>query len=265
MLYAGFISLSFPGFMLWSSNKLFSRLTDPSLLALVCRVWSYRFSMFICPHVSVDSNRHYQVDNYVRIYFLLRFFISKISYCLLKKKASSCWVFFVLGVYFGVCAINPWSLSVLNEAINPFINPWIRKNLFGPILVYYGLFTSLSQWLNFKLFGITYLVGKIKFKLFFQGPLAEWVTSIYTKHLFGPNPKPTKTHMNPKQVEFFPCRRSFLPWFWRIEVMAIEPSCPCKSSAASFGQQWMFFFRMSFSSYLPILSYTYIYIYMVYS
>ena len=32
----------------------------------------------------------------------------------------------------------------------------------------------LGQWLNFKLFGITYLVGKIKFKLFFQGPLAEW-------------------------------------------------------------------------------------------
>ena len=32
----------------------------------------------------------------------------------------------------------------------------------------------LSQWLNFQLFGITYLVGKIKFKLFFQGPLAEW-------------------------------------------------------------------------------------------
>ena len=25
-----------------------------------------------------------------------------------------------------------------------------------------------------KLFGITYLVGKIKFKLFFQGPLAKW-------------------------------------------------------------------------------------------
>ena len=31
----------------------------------------------------------------------------------------------------------------------------------------------LGQWLNFKLFGITYLVGKIKFTLFFQGPLAE--------------------------------------------------------------------------------------------
>ena len=31
----------------------------------------------------------------------------------------------------------------------------------------------LGQWLNFKLFGITYLVGKIKFKLLFQGPLAK--------------------------------------------------------------------------------------------
>ena len=31
----------------------------------------------------------------------------------------------------------------------------------------------LGQRLNFKLFGITYLVGKIKFKLLFQGPLAK--------------------------------------------------------------------------------------------
>ena len=37
------------------------------------------------------------------------------------------------------------------------------------------MFHLLGQWLNFKLFGITYLVGKIKFKLFFQGPLAKWV------------------------------------------------------------------------------------------
>ena len=40
----------------------------------------------------------------------------------------------------------------------------------------YNIF-SLSQWLNFKLFGITYLVGKIKFKLFFSGSIG-WV-SIY--------------------------------------------------------------------------------------
>ena len=32
---------------------------------------------------------------------------------------------------------------------------------------------SLSQWLNFKLSGITSLAGKIKFKLLSQGPLAE--------------------------------------------------------------------------------------------
>ncbi len=32
---------------------------------------------------------------------------------------------------------------------------------------------SLSQWLNFKLCGITCLVGKIKFKLLSQGPFAE--------------------------------------------------------------------------------------------
>ena len=31
----------------------------------------------------------------------------------------------------------------------------------------------LSQWLTFKLFGITYKVGKIKFKFLFYGPLAE--------------------------------------------------------------------------------------------
>ena len=34
---------------------------------------------------------------------------------------------------------------------------------------------SLSQWPNFKLFGITYLVGKIKFKLFFSGSIG-WVS-----------------------------------------------------------------------------------------
>ena len=41
-----------------------------------------------------------------------------------------------------------------------------------------GVLTSiinflLGQWLNFELFGSTYLVGKIKFKLLFQGPLAK--------------------------------------------------------------------------------------------
>ena len=34
----------------------------------------------------------------------------------------------------------------------------------------------LSQWLNFKLFGITYLVGKIKFTLFFFR--VHWLSEI---------------------------------------------------------------------------------------
>jgi len=37
------------------------------------------------------------------------------------------------------------------------------------------LFFLLRQWPTFKLFGITYVVGKIKFLLSFQGPLAKWV------------------------------------------------------------------------------------------
>ncbi len=45
-------------------------------------------------------------------------------------------------------------------------------------LLQYGYFqNSLSQWLNFKLSGITYLVGKIKFKLFFSGSIG-WVRKI---------------------------------------------------------------------------------------
>ena len=48
---------------------------------------------------------------------------------------------------------------------------WIPKSWrFG----WFRWFSLLGQWLNFKLFGITYLVGKRKFKLFFQGPLAKW-------------------------------------------------------------------------------------------
>ncbi len=44
------------------------------------------------------------------------------------------------------------------------------------VLVYsFILICSLSQWLNFKLFGITYLVWKIKFKLFFSRSIG-WVS-----------------------------------------------------------------------------------------
>ena len=34
---------------------------------------------------------------------------------------------------------------------------------------------SLSQWPTFKPLGITYLIGQIKFRLLFHGPLAEYL------------------------------------------------------------------------------------------
>ena len=42
--------------------------------------------------------------------------------------------------------------------------------IFGSTPIY-----SLSQWLNFKLLGIPYLIGKIKFKLLFHGAIG-WVS-----------------------------------------------------------------------------------------
>ena len=38
-------------------------------------------------------------------------------------------------------------------------------------LICLKIYYLLGQWLHFKLFGITYLVGKIKFKLFFSGSI----------------------------------------------------------------------------------------------
>ena len=45
-------------------------------------------------------------------------------------------------------------------------NQWVTTGGKTPICI-----CLLGQWLNFKLFGITYLVGKIKFKLLFQGSI----------------------------------------------------------------------------------------------
>ena len=54
-----------------------------------------------------------------------------------------------------------WSKSLTAQRKSYFRKASWSKNL-------------LSQWLNFQLFGITYLVGKIKFKLFFSGSIG-WV------------------------------------------------------------------------------------------
>ena len=55
-------------------------------------------------------------------------------------------------------AVVWWSQSALSHVLSPSFF-WKGSNLSNIFL--------LGQWLNFRLFGITYLVGKIKFKLFF--------------------------------------------------------------------------------------------------
>ena len=60
-----------------------------------------------------------------------------------------------------------------------FFQPVIR-------LVFQGVKQSwLSQWLTFKLLGVTYVVGKIKFKLLFNGPLAKSESTCTTCKLFN--------------------------------------------------------------------------------
>ena len=55
---------------------------------------------------------------------------------------------------------------------------WMKKSLHKRRQVW----NLLGQWLNFKLFGITYLVGKIKFKLFFRVPFAKWENASFFLH-----------------------------------------------------------------------------------
>ena len=57
----------------------------------------------------------------------------------------------------------------------------------------------LSQWPTFKLFGITYLVGQIYFKLLFHGPLAEQVVYFLESHGKLTDGSPTNHPTHKKQ------------------------------------------------------------------
>ena len=90
-------------------------------------------------------------------------------YCLGKHPARC----FIYNVFFSAA---PYELSFNPKIWVPFryrvcsfeVSTWY---LFGNhVWDTHDLFL-LGQWLNFKLFGITYLVGKIKFKLSFQGSI----------------------------------------------------------------------------------------------
>ena len=72
----------------------------------------------------------------------------------------------------------------------------------------------LGQWLNFKLFGITYLVGKIKFKLFFFRVQDGWVrkTVKSSKELMFGRLSPTFLFQD---GPFF-CDGIFIYWWFQI-------------------------------------------------
>ena len=81
------------------------------------------------------------------------------------------------GVFFGSGGISligglfwvPSAVDRVRKAVCPM---WSHQAMNkGPKLLIERHHYSLSQWLNFKLLGITYLVGKIKFKLFFPGSI----------------------------------------------------------------------------------------------
>ena len=65
----------------------------------------------------------------------------------------------------------PVSISPIHTAFFGVFRTSIlgTNEMFGELCTPYT--PLLGQWLNFKLFGITYLVGKIKFKLFFSGSI----------------------------------------------------------------------------------------------
>ena len=64
------------------------------------------------------------------------------------------------------------------------------------IYIYIHTVYLLGQWLNCKLFGITYLEGKIRFKLILQGPLAKWV------YIFGMLDVPFQCPFQKEYVSF---------------------------------------------------------------
>ena len=65
--------------------------------------------------------------------------------------------------------------SAAGRLVNMLLFLWALLKTEFPGLKGIRFLFLLGQWLNFKLFGITYLVGKIKFKLFFSGSIG-WVS-----------------------------------------------------------------------------------------
>ena len=92
---------------------------------------------------------------------------------------------------------------------------WYRSDLQGS-LVYFWEFLWVTEgihsililtWPMAKLFGITYLVGKIKFKLLFQDPLAKWELDMPFESTFNQpwSPRITSTDHQAFNIASVPC------------------------------------------------------------
>ena len=97
--------------------------------------------------------------------------LSEPSRCIPKKGNTSCW---------DACSEQ----QAMDLGVQDFLGQWrcldknhVKKMVIWRVRCYIHL---LGQWLNFKLFGITYLVGKIKFKLFFFR--VHWLSESIANH-----------------------------------------------------------------------------------
>ena len=90
----------------------------------------------------------------------------------------------------------------------------------------YDALTYLANGLNFKLFGITYLVGKIKFKLLLFGPLAKWVFLVQQRTFLDKqqNRGGASFEVTAVQVAALLCGQ--LGWKKRLKFMTKHPRIP---------------------------------------
>ena len=143
---------------------------------------------FACPHTStLFSKNHFTTSTIPGVNVSHDFFLGEVGSVLWRPSGQRFGVRCCCGQRIGE---ERWSYGA-------------RKRLMNGNLKHTGLWrswcllNSLSQWLNFKLFGITHLVGKIKFKLFFSGSIGwvskgkhnQWwsciIYSIQTHHFLG--------------------------------------------------------------------------------
>ena len=112
----------------------------------------------------------------------------------------------------------------------------------------------LGPWLNFKLFGITYLVGKVKFKLLFQGPLAKWdlkkhtttrllwicensIDPVQHQSRFPPEPYPTVKALGSRKPWWV---TSLLGWVFLHPVVRLVWGRSCNRRSRRGSWIWMF-------------------------